>query len=188
MCTAAIIKSISSRSIALYSQHDHLHYSHAIDCSHSIISIVSINWSASSQQRYYLNLKAYPTTYSTTLYNVTVITTHPSHTREERIDSKSNATSATKPNHQAGTHPLTPNLVDLNEEDYPNDNGRPIGFFLVPPPAIGSNVAAAADTAMPTRRCSRKRVAISPPSSPRRILYPRPLKKMKVLNFDKAIR
>ncbi|KAL7492460.1 hypothetical protein ACHAWT_001713 [Skeletonema menzelii] len=84
--------------------------------------------------------------------------------------------------------PSLPNLVDLSEEDYPNDNGRPIGFFLVPPPAIGSNVAAAADTAMPTRRCSRKRVAISPPSSPRRILYPRPLKKMKVLNFDKAIR
>ena len=84
--------------------------------------------------------------------------------------------------------PSLPNLVDLNndDEDYSNDaNGRPIGFFLLPPPAIGGNVADD-HAAILTRRDSRKRVAVSPSSSPK--LLPRPLKKMKVLNFDKAIR
>jgi hypothetical protein len=83
--------------------------------------------------------------------------------------------------------PSLPNLVDLNnDEDYSNDaNGRPMGFFLLPPPAIGSNVAHD-HAAMLTGRDSRKRVAVSPSSSPK--LLPRPLKKMKVLNFDKAIR
>ena len=85
--------------------------------------------------------------------------------------------------------PSLPNLVDLNndDEDYSNDaNGRPIGFFLLPPPAIGGNVVHD-DAAILTRRSdSRKRVAVSPSSSPK--LLPRPLKKMKVLNFDKAIR
>eukprot|EP00985_Skeletonema_marinoi_P024541 scaffold17137_cov81-Skeletonema_marinoi.AAC.6 len=65
--------------------------------------------------------------------------------------------------------PSLPNLVDLHDEDYSDSNGRPIGFFLMAP-------AAAAVT--PTRRDSRKRATVSPPSSPRRKLYPRPLKKI----------
>lgn len=85
--------------------------------------------------------------------------------------------------------PSLPNLVDLNndDEDYSDyANGRPIGFFLLPPPAIGGNVADDHAAILTPRSDSRKRVAVSPSSSPK--LLPRPLKKMKVLNFDKAIR
>ncbi|KAK1739463.1 hypothetical protein QTG54_010006 [Skeletonema marinoi] len=74
--------------------------------------------------------------------------------------------------------PSLPNLVDLHDEDYSDSNGRPIGFFLMAP-------AGAAATHTPTRRLdSRKRATVSPPSSPRRNLYPRPLKKMKIFSLE----
>jgi len=73
--------------------------------------------------------------------------------------------------------PSLPNLVDLSDEDYYADNnGRPIGFFLVAPAT--ANTAAS----IPTRRI-QNRVHVSSPSSPkRRLLYPRPLKKWKMLS------
>ncbi|KAK1739464.1 hypothetical protein QTG54_010007 [Skeletonema marinoi] len=72
--------------------------------------------------------------------------------------------------------PSLPNLVDLHDEDYSDSNGRPIGFFLMAPAG-----AAATPT---TRRDSRKRTTVSPPSSPKWNLYPRPLKKMKIFSLE----
>lgn len=76
--------------------------------------------------------------------------------------------------------PSLPNLVDQSDEDYhaDNNNGRPIGFFLVAPATV--NTAAA----IPTRRTDvKRRVPVSPPSSPRWTLHPRPLKKLKTFSW-----
>ena len=85
-----------------------------------------------------------------------------------------------RPTTQLLHFPSLPNLVDLNDEDYTygDDDGRPIGFFLVAPPTIVNTAAAT-----PTRRTdTRKRsTPVSPPSSHKRtMLYPRPLKKLKM--------
>lgn len=80
--------------------------------------------------------------------------------------------------------PPLPNLVDIHSEDY-SDGDRPIGFFLLAPIGSSSSVAEA-EASIPTLkfRDSRKRATVSPPSSPKRKLYPRPVKKMKVFSLD----
>lgn len=72
--------------------------------------------------------------------------------------------------------PSLPNLAALRDEDYADDDERPIGFFLVAPPAIVNTTAATP----PRRTDTQKRtMPVSPPSSPKMTLHPRPLKKLK---------